>query len=123
SLFPAGVDLETVDELAPDLQLDNAAAAAVALAEASLVDVDLGPSTRYRMLEPVRAFAADHLDASGEQAAGVATRARWARRTATRIEDVCRSPQEATADARLRADLVNLRAAHRAAVREGDLDV
>lgn len=123
SLFPAGVDLATVDELAPDLQLDNAAAAAVALAEASLVDVDLGPSTRYRMLEPVRAFAADHLDASGEQAAGVATRARWARRTATRIEDVCRSPQEATADARLRADLVNLRAAHRAAVREGDLDV
>ncbi|MBN2624860.1 MAG: winged helix-turn-helix domain-containing protein [Acidimicrobiales bacterium] len=123
SLFPAGTDLAIVEELAPHLQLPGGGAAeVVALADASLVDADLERSARYTMLEPVRAFADERLDDAGERASACSLRAGWARRTAAWIEDTGRSPEEAAADARLRSDLVNLRAAHRSALQQGDLD-
>lgn len=123
SVFPAGVDLATVEELAADLELPGGGAAeAVALTDASLVDVDLERSTRYTMLEPVRTFAGDRLEEAGERASVCALRASWACRTAASIADVMRSPNEAAADGRLRSELANLRAVHRTALHADDLD-
>lgn len=123
SLFPAGVDLVTVEELAPDLQLPGSGTPeAVALADASLVDADLGRSVRYTLLDPVRTFAAERLEDAGERASARSLRAQWARRVAAWIQDVSSSPTEAAADARLRSELANLRATHRAALQGGDLD-
>lgn len=123
SLFPAGTDLATVEELAPHLQLPGGGAAeAVTLADASLVDANLERVARYTMLEPVRAFANERLEDAGELASARSLRAGWAQRTAASIETAGRSPNEATADLRLRSELVNLRAAHRAALQDDDLD-
>lgn len=123
SLFPAGTDLAIIEQLAPHLQIPGGGAAeALSLADASLVNVDLERSARYTMLEPVRAFADERLEGAGESASARVLRARWARRTAAWIEEASRSPREAAADARLRSDLLNLRAAHRAALQAGDLD-
>ncbi|QYG92145.1 hypothetical protein HC251_06625 [Iamia sp. SCSIO 61187] len=123
SAFPGGADLATVEELAPHLQLPGGGASeVVALAEASLLDAELERSARYAMLEPVRAFARERLDEAQEAAAACSLRAAWARRTAAWIEDTCRSPDEAVADARLRSDVANLRVAHRTARLGGDLD-
>lgn len=123
SVFPAGTDLSTIEELAPHLRLPGGGAAeVVALADASLLDADLERFSRYTMLEPVRAFADERLEEAGERASAGSLRAGWARRTAAWIEDAGRSPDEAAADARMRSDLVNLRAAHRAALQDRDLD-
>jgi predicted ATPase/DNA-binding SARP family transcriptional activator len=123
STFPVGADLATIEDLGSGLQLPGGGAAEVlALADASLVEVTLRCSTRYTMLEPVRSFADARLDAAGERAEASRLRAAWARRTAVWIEAASRSPDEAAADSRLRSDLGNLRAAHRTARRDGDLD-
>ena len=123
SVFPAGADLVTIEELARPLGLPGGGSLeAVSLVEASLVDTDVKRSARYTMLEPVRAFADGRLEDTGERPAACALRAGWARRTAAWIETASRSPDEAAADARLRSELGNLRAAHRAALRDGDLD-
>jgi predicted ATPase/DNA-binding SARP family transcriptional activator len=123
SVFPAGTDLATVEALAAHLELPGGGAAeAVTLADASLIDADLEPSTRYTLLEPVRAFADEHLEDAGEAASARRLRADWARRTAAWIEAAGCSPDEAAADERLRSDLGNLRAAHRTALRDGDFD-
>ena len=123
STFPGGVDLSTVEDLAPGLDIPaGAAPAIVALAEASLLDVAGDRWTRYVLPEPVRSFAAERLDAADERGETNRARAAWARRTAAWIETASRTAQEAAADARLRSDLANLRAAHRWACHAGDLD-
>lgn len=123
SVFPAGVDLATAEGIAASLELPGGGATAlVSLVETSLVDADLGRSARYTMLEPVRAYAEERLHEAGEHDRVVALRAAWAQRTAAWIDAVGRGPEEAAADACLRQELPNLRAAHRGALRTDDLD-
>jgi predicted ATPase/DNA-binding SARP family transcriptional activator len=123
SVFPAGVDLATAEEIAGSLDPPAAGATAlVSLVEASLVDADLSGTARYTMLEPVRAYAEERLHESGEYDTVIGLRAAWAQRTAAWIDEVGRGAEEAAADARLRRELPNLRAAHRTARREDDLD-
>ena len=128
AVFPGGVDLATAEWLAADLGVAGDPAAVVArLVEASMVTVRRAPAphgevTRYRPLETVRAFALDHLDASGDRPAADAALVRWATELAAAIERQAAGPDEALADARLRGELPNLRAAWDLAGARGDVD-
>ncbi|HYO41245.1 MAG TPA: BTAD domain-containing putative transcriptional regulator [Nocardioidaceae bacterium] len=119
--FPGGVDLETVESLA-----EGAAPGADAvrllhtLADSSLVVVDPG-RTRYRLLFTVRAFLLDELGALGEADEAELRFLAWAHRAARDIGAALQGAAEGAADARLRAELDNLRAA-RDAARVRDLD-
>jgi tetratricopeptide (TPR) repeat protein len=72
-------------------------------------------STRYRMLETLRAFGLDRLAAAGEAEAAAERLIRWAVELAEWINAVLSSEREPDADAVLRRELPNLRAAWRLA--------
>jgi tetratricopeptide (TPR) repeat protein len=78
--------------------------------------------TRYRMLETLRAFGLDRLAAAGEDDAAADRLVRWAVALVGRIERTQQSRHEPEADAALRRELANLRAAWRLIRERGDLD-
>ncbi|WP_232836807.1 BTAD domain-containing putative transcriptional regulator [Lentzea terrae] len=64
SVFPAGADLAAIEQICHD----DALYVLTSLVEKSIVDVfELDGEPRYRMLETIRVYAAEQLDASGEQ--------------------------------------------------------
>jgi len=77
---------------------------------ASLVDKSLltavpeGDGVRYRMLETVRAYGAEQLDAAGERAVTEAAHAAWARALVDRADPLLRGPGQLAALAELRAE-------------------
>lgn len=91
------------------------------LVEQSLVLVDAGPfGRRFRLLESIRQFAAEHLKASAD-ARGFADRhARWCLGEAQVIHDLLAGPDEVEGVARLTELWPNLRAAVDRAIRHGD---
>jgi tetratricopeptide (TPR) repeat protein len=93
------------------------------LVDRSLVNVDRGDAgVRYRLLETVRAFAADRLEASGEAAELRARHLRWyADRSWGAVELVTSGGSIDLAD--LVSDDSNMRAAVRWAQHGGDLDL
>jgi len=123
SVFPDGCDLATAEQVARRMGIGSDAGSVLArLVDASMVEADLGPSARYRMLETLRAFGLDRLHAAGEAAAAeellrdwAVDFARWFRTTAT-------SAQEPRADEALRRELATLRAAWSSVRRHGDVD-
>ncbi|MFC5947760.1 BTAD domain-containing putative transcriptional regulator [Pseudonocardia lutea] len=123
ALFPDGADLATAEQLAADLGLGGDPGGVLArLVDASLLDADFTGATRYRMLETLRAFGADRLAAAGEEPAAEALLVRWAVGLTGRIRVGLDGADEAAADAALRREIANLRAAWRLARRRGDLD-
>ena len=121
--FPGGVDLATVEELAGEVAPGHDPVRLLhGLADASLLDVDPG-RTRYRLLFTVRAFLLEEVAAAGRAgghrgqvpAVGRPGRGGDRRRAG-------RSPAEAQADRRLRAELDNLRAARDLARAGGLMD-
>jgi predicted ATPase/predicted negative regulator of RcsB-dependent stress response len=107
AIFAAGFDLAdaevvcTGDGLDPDAAVDVLAR----LVEKSLVSAEhTGRELRYRLLETVRLYASEQLDAAGERAALAERHARWAVATAEREGGSPRLDREAA----------NLRAAHAA---------
>jgi predicted ATPase len=123
SVFADGADLTAVELVGSGIGLPAGGASELAaLVDSSLVDADLDTDARYTMLEPVRAFAGWHLNRSVDRPTAAALFARWARQTAATIDLDGRGPNERTADQRLRRELRNLRAAHRAALDSDDLD-
>ena len=124
SIFVDGVDLETAEWVAVDLGLGGDPAAVLShLVDASVVDVDFARCTRYRMLETLRAFGLDRLAAAGEDDDATERLLRWAVRLTARIEAGLATEDEPEADATLRRELANLRAAWRVARRRGAVDV
>lgn len=122
SAFVDGTDLATAEEVAAELGLAGDPAAALGrLVDASLVDAQF-PGPRYRMLETLRTFGRDRLVAAGEDGAAEARLLRWAATLARRIDAQQETDREPEADAAVRRELANLRAAWRLARERGDVD-
>ena len=134
SVFVDGVDLDAVERIGADLGLRSDPGSALAhLVDTSMIDVAfdaLGAgsggagtsSTRYRMLETLRAYGLDRLAVAGEAEAAGDRFVRWAVGQATWIGNVLTTEREPEADAVLRRELPNLRAAWRLARGRGALD-
>jgi tetratricopeptide (TPR) repeat protein len=129
SVFVDGVDLTTAEEIAAELRLaDDPGAALAHLVDASMVEAVFEGSgfdsrgTRYRMLETLRAFGLDRLAASGEDEAAAERLVRWAVALTDRLDATQATDREPEADAALRRELANLRAAWRLTRERGDLD-
>ena len=75
--------------------------------------------TRYRMLETLRAFGLDRLAATGEIDTATSRLVRWAVDLARWFDQTVATDDEADADATLRRELANLRAAWRTARSRG----
>ncbi|MDQ4117175.1 MAG: winged helix-turn-helix domain-containing protein [Actinomycetota bacterium] len=117
SVFVDGFDLAGAENMACELGLGTDPAGALAhLVDASMVEASLPPTgverpTRYRMLETMRAFGLDQLTAAGERDAAAELFLAWARSTTAWIDATSVGEAEARADAALRREQANLRAA------------
>ncbi|MFG2757032.1 BTAD domain-containing putative transcriptional regulator [Streptomyces wuyuanensis] len=123
AVFPDGVDLDTAEQIADGLGLDSDPGAVLArLVDASMIEASFEGTTRYRMLQTLRAFALDRLSASGEDDAAARGLLAWARRLTAWIGATLDSRAESEADGTLRRELPNLRAAWRLARARGAVD-
>ena len=123
ALFADGADLDAVERLAADLGLDGDPGSALAhLVDASMIEAEFAEGTRYRMLETLRAFGLDRLAAAGEDEAAAGLMLRWAVELTAWIGTTTSTEHEPEADAVLRRELANLRAAWALARSRGDLD-
>ncbi|MET9343257.1 BTAD domain-containing putative transcriptional regulator [Nonomuraea sp. NPDC003804] len=123
SVFADGVDLETAERLAAELGLDSDPGSVLArLVDASMIEACFGGGTRYRMLETLRAFGLDRLAAAGEQEAAAGRMLRWAVELTAWISAAMTTEREPQADAVLRREMANLRAAWRLARSSGSVD-
>jgi predicted ATPase len=123
SVFPDGFDLATAEWVAADLgQQGDPAMTLARLVDASMIDADLDPRPRYRMLETLRAFGLDRLAATGEETEAYERLLRWAVTQAVWIGVSEPTERERDADAVLRRELPTLRTGWRLARRQGRLD-
>ncbi|HEX7096893.1 MAG TPA: BTAD domain-containing putative transcriptional regulator [Acidimicrobiales bacterium] len=124
ALFPGGIDLDGIERVAAHLGLAGDPAATVArLVDASVVVADTSDTrTRFRLLETVRSFAADALDAHGSRAQAEDALVARAVELAAHVGELGRGPREADADRQLSIELPNLRAARDVALRHQRLD-
>ncbi|MFJ5534343.1 BTAD domain-containing putative transcriptional regulator [Streptomyces sp. NPDC093261] len=107
SVFPAGATLPAVEEVCGVPYPEDLLAS---LTEKSLLEVADG---RYRMLETIRAFASEHLDAAGERDGLRDAHAAYFLRLAERAEPRLRGGEQLTWLERLTAEHGNLDAALR----------
>ena len=122
-VFPDGFDLVTAESVAVDLGVPADAVGVLAhLVDASMVDATLEGIPRYRMLDTIRAFARDRLDAADEEDAATERFLHWAVHLATWFEQTVDTDDEALADRLLRSEIVNLRSAWRIVRSRGRLD-
>jgi predicted ATPase/DNA-binding SARP family transcriptional activator len=123
AVFPDGFDLATAELVAADLGLAADPAAAVAhLVDASMVDLIGGVDARYRMLDTIRSFGTDRLRTEGENQAATEGFLHWALHLASWFDQTIDTDDESQADARLRREIANLRAAWRLVREHGRLD-
>jgi predicted ATPase/DNA-binding SARP family transcriptional activator len=124
SVFVDGVDLATAERLAADLRLGSDPGSVLArLVDASMIEADIGEAgTRYRMLDTLRAFGLDRLTAAGEEEAATDRMQRWAVELTAWFAATSLTDREPEADAVLRREVANLRAAWRSARSRGALD-
>ena len=87
-----------------------------------MIDATFDGGTRYRMLETVRAFGLDRLAAAGEADAAGQHLMRWAVELTAWIDTAQTTDAEPQADAVLRRELTNLRAAWHLARRQPALN-
>jgi predicted ATPase len=123
SVFVDGVDLDAAERIGIDLGLGGDPGSALAhLVDTSMIDVAFDGGTRYRMLDTLRAYGLDRLAAATEAEEAGARFVRWAVELADRIGTDLTTEREPHADAVLRRELPNLRAAWRMARGHGLLD-
>jgi predicted ATPase/DNA-binding SARP family transcriptional activator len=124
SAFVDGVPLAAAERLAADLQVANDPGHVLArLVDASMIEPEFGQAgTRYRMLEVVRAYGRDRLVALDEQDGADLAVIDWASALAPWLAATMMGDDEPRADATLRRELPNLRAAWALARHRGDLD-
>ena len=81
SVFRGGCDLLAVEQVADgaDLAASRVASVLASLVSKSMVTVEHGPGSRFRLLETVQSYAAERLDAAGESDAVGAAHLRWCR--------------------------------------------
>jgi predicted ATPase/DNA-binding SARP family transcriptional activator len=121
SVFVDGVDIDTAERIAAGLDTDPGSALAH-LVDASMINPDFDESTRYRMLETLRAYGLDRLAAAGEAEAAGERFVRWAVELAGWIGTALDTEREPEADDVLRRELPNLRAAWRLARTRGSFE-
>jgi predicted ATPase/DNA-binding SARP family transcriptional activator len=123
SVFVDGVDLEAAERVAADLGLGGDPGSSLAhLVDASMIEAHVDGPTRYRMLETLRTFGIDRLTAAGEDQAAAERFVRWAVDLTAWFAATVHTEREPDADAVLRRELPNLRAAWRLARSRGALD-
>jgi hypothetical protein len=124
ALAPGGFSLDHAEHTAASIGLGSDAAALVArLVDASMAVATLQARTsRYTFLETIRSFGHDELVATAELAAAEEELSRYAADLAIRLGRELQTADEPAADARLRAEMPNLRAARAAALAHGRID-
>ncbi|OLT06947.1 transcriptional regulator [Pseudonocardia sp. CNS-004] len=123
SVFVDGVDLDAAERIGADLGLRSDPGSALAhLVDTSMIDAAFDGGTRYRMLETLRAYGLDRLAAAGEQDGAEERFVRWAVDLTGWIGSALRTEHEPEADAVLRRELANLRAAWRLSRTRGSSD-
>ncbi len=128
SVFPASFALETVAgvEGAPESGLVKTLDMLSSLVNKSLLVVGELPArgaARYRMLEPVRVYARELLEAAGEGPATRDRQLRWAVSLAEALAPQLITPEAGLAIARIEADYDTLRAALRWAITSRQIEV
>ena len=125
AVFYGGFTFEAAEEVADDDVVDRYEIIDLLtrLVDASLVTVDEGTETRYRLLETVRQYSQDRLVDGGEADAVRRRHAEWARSIAVQVHDLLLGDDYPTWSRRLEADHDNFRAAMTWSLdaREGDL--
>jgi predicted ATPase/class 3 adenylate cyclase len=114
SIFAGPFDLAAAETVAADADLDVADVDVVlgGLVDRSMVIVESGPfGRRFRLLETMRQFAAEHLSESGRTDLIAGRHARWCLDRVTRIRQLLAGPAEIEGVARLGELWPNLRAA------------
>jgi tetratricopeptide (TPR) repeat protein len=123
AVFVDGVDLDDAEQVARDLGPAGDPGSVLArLVDASVVEPEFTDRTRYRMLETLRAFGLDRLAAAGEEGDAQERLVRWAVGLTGWAGTTVITEREPEADAALRRELANLRAAWRLARDRGSLD-
>ena len=123
AVFVDGVELDTAEQLAARQCPGRDPGSVLArLVDASMLEVAFTGGTRYRMLETLRAFGLDRLAAAAEDDDATGQLIRWAVRLTGRIGVDAATEREPEADAVLRRELANLRAAWRSSRRRGPGD-
>lgn len=123
AVFPDGFDLATAEVTARALDLPGHPARAVShLVDASMLEAELGDTSRYRMLDTLRSFGLEELARSGESDVARERFVTWAVQLTEQLDAAPWNGAEEDADRRLRAELGNLRAAWHALRESGDID-
>jgi predicted ATPase len=126
SVFAGGADLEAAEAVlsAGDLDALDVVDALAALVEKSLVMVDVEPGgSRYRMLETIRQYAHEQLEAAGRVHAGRTAHAQHFLGVAERNAVLLRGRDQLLVGRRLARDTENFRAVIDWAVETGDADL
>ena len=124
SVFVDGIALDDAERLATDLGLVGDPGTVLSrLVDTSMLDAEFAEGgTRYRMLETLRTFGLDRLAAEGEDGDGADRLLRWAVGRTAWIGATLLTEREPEADAVLRREVANLRAAWQLARRRKDVD-
>jgi predicted ATPase/DNA-binding SARP family transcriptional activator len=118
AVFAASFGLDDVERVGADPDAPAAADGLARLVERSMVTRE--GEDRFRLLQPLRLFAADALDRSPDVVEVHARQRRWAVGLADRADAAMTGPREAEVVGRLVAALPDLRAVHARAVEAGD---
>jgi predicted ATPase/DNA-binding SARP family transcriptional activator len=111
-VLPDGFSLATAEAAATDLELGVDGAAALAhLVDASMVEAVHGEPARYRMLDTMRAFAAERRTGTGEDEVTTEWFVDWALGVVQQVHGLVTGGDERAADRLVRRELGNLRAA------------
>ncbi|WP_439679638.1 BTAD domain-containing putative transcriptional regulator [Embleya sp. MST-111070] len=121
AVFPGGATVDALEAVCAggELAADDVFYVLGSLVEKSIVDAVGDGEPRYRMLETVRAYAAERLDRAGERAEFAARFERWCLDLAERHDPLLRTAAQLHALAVLDAEYANLMAALRATLDAG----
>jgi predicted ATPase/DNA-binding SARP family transcriptional activator len=120
SVFPAGADLAAIERVCHE----DALYVLTSLVEKSIVDVfELEGEPRYRMLETIRVYAAEQLEASGEHDEILSRFRRYYRDLTVRWEPLTRTARQIEAISGYEAEQDNIVAALRGAVDDRDVEL
>ncbi|MCX2949090.1 BTAD domain-containing putative transcriptional regulator [Lentzea sp. NEAU-D7] len=120
AVFPAGADLAAIEAVC----LPDPFYVLTSLVEKSIVDViEIGGEPRYRMLETIRVYADEQLDASGEKGEVVGRFRHYYRELTARWEPLTRTARQLEAIDVYEAEQDNVVAALRGAIDDHEVEL
>ncbi|USX54907.1 BTAD domain-containing putative transcriptional regulator [Lentzea sp. HUAS12] len=120
AVFPAGADLAAIEAVC----LPDALYVLTSLVEKSIVDaVEIDGEPRYRMLETIRVYADEQLDASGEKREVVGRFRRYYRELTERWEPLTRTARQLEAIDVYEAEQDNIISALRGAIDDREVEL